>query len=278
VNLKSGARHGIITMVAGPGTANGAGTFVYMPDPGYNGPDEFTYTVSDGLLQSVGTVRLNVETPLADDDDYPILHPYASSGDERFTYFHALAVEASRGLLANDTDADGDPLIAERATKPSHGELTLYPNGSFSYLPQIDPNQKSVSLTDSFSYVATDGISDSNVATATIHFQDEAPVVNPVSYTIAHDSVLSVPAENGLLTDPNDPNGDALIVAHSSLLGAYSDGSIYWQPPPGAVGTFHFDYTVTDGVLDSTAPLTINVVENAPVANGDFYGAMGESW
>src|SRR5207237_565536 len=39
------------------------------------------------------------------------------------------------GILANDTDANGDALRAILVAGPTHGTLTLNPNGSFTYVP-----------------------------------------------------------------------------------------------------------------------------------------------
>jgi hypothetical protein len=55
------------------------------------------------------------------------------------------------GVLANDADANGDPLTAELVTGPAHGALTLAPNGSFEYVPA--PNFHGV---DEFAYRALD--------------------------------------------------------------------------------------------------------------------------
>jgi hypothetical protein len=38
---------------------------------------------------------------------------------------------ASTGVLANDTDADGDALRSSVVTRPTNGQLSLRPNGAF---------------------------------------------------------------------------------------------------------------------------------------------------
>jgi VCBS repeat-containing protein len=68
------------------------------------------------------------------------------------------------GVLANDTDADGDPITAVLDTTTSNGTLTLNTDGSFNYTPNTNSNG-----TDSFTYFANDGTANSNLAaTATI--------------------------------------------------------------------------------------------------------------
>src|SRR5207245_911525 len=70
---------------------------------------------------------------------------------------------AAPGVLANDSDADGDPLTAVLVSGPANGTLTLNPNGSFTYTPKTG-----FSGTDSFTYKANDGKALSNVATVTV--------------------------------------------------------------------------------------------------------------
>lgn len=74
----------------------------------------------------------------------------------------ALSV-AAPGVLANDASPTGRPLTAVRVSGPSHGTLTLYANGSFSYTPKAG-----FSGTDSFTYAATDGTLTSAPATVTL--------------------------------------------------------------------------------------------------------------
>ena len=66
-------------------------------------------------------------------------------------------------MLANDTDPEGDPLIVEFTTGPSHGLLGLTSDGSFEY----QPNEDFVGQ-DTFTYTADDGTEESNPATVTI--------------------------------------------------------------------------------------------------------------
>ena len=41
-------------------------------------------------------------------------------------------------MLGNDTDADGDPLVAELVSSPTGGEVELQPDGSFTYYTTLN--------------------------------------------------------------------------------------------------------------------------------------------
>lgn len=87
------------------------------------------------------------------------------ANDDAFTHYGtdtALVVAAS-GVLANDTDADGDVLTASIVSGPSRGTATLELDGSFVYRPAED-----FVGTDSFTYKVNDGTTDSNVARVTV--------------------------------------------------------------------------------------------------------------
>lgn len=72
------------------------------------------------------------------------------------------------GVLANDTDADGDPLVAELVTPPTRGTVVFQPDGMFSYAPV--PNYQD---DDTFTYRVFDGTVWSAPATVTIIAQPE---------------------------------------------------------------------------------------------------------
>src|SRR5205823_1785254 len=80
---------------------------------------------------------------------------------------------AAAGVLANDSDVDGDSLSALLVSQPTHGTLTLNSDGSFSYTPAANYHG-----TDSFTYKANDGQADSGIATVniTITAVNDAPV------------------------------------------------------------------------------------------------------
>jgi hypothetical protein len=74
-----------------------------------------------------------------------------------------LSEAAAFGVLANDTDPNGFPLAAALVSNPAHGTVTLNADGSFTYVPATN-----YFGTDSFTYVANDGLNNSNAATATL--------------------------------------------------------------------------------------------------------------
>ncbi len=69
-------------------------------------------------------------------------------------------VVTAPGVLANDSDANGDPLTAALDTGPTHGSVTLNMDGSFTYLPAEDYLGG-----DQFTYTVTDG---ADIVTATV--------------------------------------------------------------------------------------------------------------
>src|SRR5439155_6651003 len=110
------------------------------------------------------------------------------------------------GVLANDSDVDGDTLNAVLVSQPTHGTLSLNSNGSFSYVPAANYNGG-----DSFTYKANDGQADSGIATVsiTITAVNDAPVAVNDSFTTAEDTTLDVVA-TGVLSNDSDVDGDTL--------------------------------------------------------------------
>ena len=258
--LNAGASHGSLTL-------NANGGFTYTPTTGYSGSDSFTYHANDGSLDSnIVTVSITVNVvntaPVAVADSYS-----TNQGS-------ALVVPAA-GVLANDTDAQSDPLTAILNAGPSHGSLTLNANGSFTYTPATG-----YSGSDSFTYRANDGNLNSNIATVsiTVNVVNTAPVAVADSYSTITGTALVVP-EAGVLTNDTDPQSNALTAVldagpgHGSLT-LNANGGFTYTPATGYTGPDSFTYHANDGSLNSNVT-TVNIAVNDAVVseilvNGSF--------
>ncbi len=117
-----------------------------------------------------------------------ILNLYAA-GLQNYTVAEntTLSVSTAEGVLINDYDQEGDTLTAMLVTGPSNAaSFMLYNDGSFDYTPAAN-----FSGTDTFTYTAHDGTSDSNVATVTITVTgvNDAPVARDDRIGLAFDGV-----------------------------------------------------------------------------------------
>ena len=252
--LVDGPAHGELVL-------NADGTFTYTPDANYHGTDSFTYTATDGTETSTAaTVNITVtavnDTPVADDDAYTIDEDY----------------RLMASVLTNDVDVEGDSLTTALVDGPTHGELVLNTDGTFTYTPDANYNG-----TDSFTYTATDGTATSTPATVTITVNpvNDATVANNDSYSTGEDSSLL----GNVLTNDVDVDGDTFTAAllsgpaHGTLV-LNPDGSFSYTPTADYSGVDSFSYQVSDGTATSnTALVTIAVtaINDAPIAVNDSY-------
>ena len=171
-------------------------------------------------------------------------------------------MDADNGVLANDSDVDGDALEAVLVDSPTNGSLTLNADGSFTYEPSGNFNG-----TDSFTYYATDGTLNSDQATVTITVNavSDAPVAESETYTVDEDNDLTVNVDAGLLANDTDVDSDdleAVLVSGptNGTLTLGDDGSFTYEPNDDFNGTDSFTYYATDGTLTSaTTTVTITV-------------------
>ena len=102
---------------------------------------------------------INNQAPTANDDAYATVQGGVIN----------TTLDSLPSVLDNDTDPNFDPLQAFVVDPPAHGTLTLNLDGSFVYT-----HDGQSSADDSFTYIASDGPENSNVATVSI-------TVNPLS-------------------------------------------------------------------------------------------------
>jgi VCBS repeat-containing protein len=169
------------------------------------------------------------------------------------------------GVLANDSDPDGDSLTAALVSGVAHGVLILNPDGSFSYKPTLNYNG-----TDSFVYLGADGHGGTTAATATItvHSVNDAPVAaNDVIITNVPANATLVIPKWALLANDSDVDGDKLGV---TSVGSPSSGDTVSQDPlnvrfdeagsggrASAGSNGSFTYTESDGSLFSSGQATV---------------------
>ncbi len=168
-------------------------------------------------------------------------------------------------VLANDSDANSDPLTITSVTQGVHGSVTN--NGtSVSYTPAHD-----FFGTDTFTYTIDDGHSATDTATVhvTVTNVNDPPVASADSYTVNQDTTLS-PAAPAVLGNDSDVDGDALHailvsgVSHGSL-SLNANGSFTYAPVPSFAGNDAFTYQAHDGTVGSNpATVSIHVVDTEP--------------
>lgn len=233
------------------------------------GPDDHIW-FAEANASKIG--RLNLD-PVASDDSYS----YQKNTE--------LTVSAAEGVLANDTDPEGDPLSVAiewtggRAT--AHGFVNLASDGSFAYMPQegyIGP--------DSFDYQATDGSDKGREVTVHLMASIASTSLTVSTATGVYGGTTTVQAH--LTSGGNDVAGELVdfnlgsVDLGTAMTGANGIASI----PNVPITTYHAgnlvgavtasfagdsDYDVSGGSADldvSPAPLTITAKNQTKI-----YGA-----
>ena len=271
-----------LTAVLDAGPANGTltlnsnGTFTYTPAANYNGSDSFTYHANDGTGNSnIATVTITISP--ANDAPVAVNDAYTTTEDT------PLNVTLPGTVLANDTDTDANPLTAILVTGPANGTLTLNANGTFTYTPAANYNG-----TDSFTYRANDGtINSAAIATVTLTITpvNDAPVAVNNAYATTESTVLTVTLANSVLVNDTDVEGNTLTAVldvgpTNGTLTLNANGTFTYTPTAGYNGTDAFTYHANDGTANSniaTVTITINAVNDAPVAVNDTYTTNEDS-
>ena len=249
---------------------NSNGSFTYVHDGSETTTDSFTYKATDGTGDSnVVTVSITVtpvnDLPVAAGDAYTVVKGGTVTAD------------AASGVLANDTDAEGDSLTVVLVDNVSHGTLVLNnADGSFTYT-----HDNSAFTGDSFTYKANDSTGDSNVATVTISISANAPpVAQNDAYTVLEGGTLNAEAASGVLDNDSDPTNDPLTAAlvrgvdHGILTLNTADGAFTYVHDGGETVNDSFTYRANDGTSNSnvaTVSVSITPVNDVPVARDDAY-------
>lgn len=132
------------------------------------------------------------------------------------------------GLLFNDVDPDGDPLVAMRDSGPGNGTAIVRRDGSWSYTPA-----PGFIGTDTFTYVASDGLVTSEPATVSITVRgDDRVTPVPTSSPLPTPSPSPVPTPSP--TPSPSPSPSPTPVAAASPPAAPPAAGEFTIPEPPA--------------------------------------------
>ena len=237
--LVTGPKHGAVTLKAD-------GSYSYIADKGYVGADSFVYAASDGKAATNATVAITVAA-----------RPNAGPTVAADTITVMAGRSVTGNLLANDSDADGDALIATIASGPSHGTVKIAADGSFVYVAD-----KGYTGADSFHYTASDGkASARGQVSVTI---DPLPNAAPTVSDVAMATVGTAAVTGNVLAKASDADGDALAASlmtgpTGGTLSLAADGTFSYVANAGYAGTDSFTFGVSDGTATSVAKVTLAV-------------------
>ena len=251
------------------------GVITYTPSVNFNGPDSFTYQVSDSQdgTSNIATVSINVESV----NDAPVMVNDIQTINEDV----AILID----ILANDTDVDTDDKVSTISidTQPSNGRVTIV-DDKVRYEPTSDFNG-----TDNFTYHAQDSTGTiGNTATVTINITGENDL--PFAVNDSANTDEDTPVTIDVLVNDSDVDGeDDIDRATVSMMSAPAKGSLSIDSDNGAItytpnaninGEDSFTYVVKDtddGTSnEATVNITINPINDAPVANNDIVSNVVE--
>ncbi|MFN6380563.1 MAG: Ig-like domain-containing protein [Flavobacteriales bacterium] len=244
------------------------GQFTYSPSLNFYGNDSFTYQVCDPFGECDQAI---VTISIMEVNDNPIIQ------NDAFVLNEDQTLQAN--AAANDLEPDGSLLLYSVVFEPMHGELTLFNDGFFGYVPFDNYNG-----TDSFVYRACDpcGVCVQGTVTLTITPANDAPAALGESASIYNNELL----EGNVSLNDFDIEGDQLtytIIAFpvSGAIGMSENGGYSYEPEADWSGVVEIVYEVCDvfGACDQ-ATLTIEVIApNTPPTSSDasFSTCAGEA-
>ena len=177
------------------------------------------------------------------------------------------------------TAVNGDSnLVGTQITLASGTLLAVQADGSFAYNPnnQFESLAASALVIDTFTYQISDDDGDTDVAmvTVTITGINDNPLAADDLAATSQDSAVKI----NVIANDSDVEGDNLVIdtvtqggnGGSTVIEA--DNTVTFIPAAGFLGDDTFTYTISDGnngFATATVTVTVNAVNNAPVANND---------
>jgi VCBS repeat-containing protein len=299
----SDADAGTVLTVAGPGSFAGVyGTLTLATNGNYsyalnngaasvqalrNGQvvtDTFSYAATDGTASTPSQLIVSIS---GSNDAPVVIADVAAVSEDGVT-------TTSGNVLVNDSDVDAGTVLTVAAPGTyagAYGTLTLAADGSYSYALNngsvaVQSLADGAVVTDTFSYVATDGTASTpSQLTINITGSNDAPVVAADVAAVSEDGAVT--ASGNVLANDSDADAGTMltIAAPGTFAGAHgtltlsADGSYNYvlnnpatqSLSEGTVVTDTFSYAATDGTVATPTQLTISITgsNDAPVVVAD---------
>ncbi|MBW4471648.1 MAG: tandem-95 repeat protein, partial [Stenomitos rutilans HA7619-LM2] len=252
------------------------GNLVYRSYPGFTGFDTITISVNDGGNTGIGTALSDTKT-LYVNVGGAVNTPPTANPDSYSTTRNTVLTVTGQGVLANDTDADSNTLTANLLTTPTNGSVVFSSNGTFTYTPNANYIGN-----DSFMYLASDGIGNSNPTTVNLSVAaptNQAPSAVADSFTLSQNSTFTT---GNVLTNDSDPDNNVPLTATlvtgttQGSVTLNSNGTFTYIPTANFSGTDSFTYVAKDalGAASTTATVSLSVTaptNQAPTAVADSF-------
>ena len=237
------------------------GGLTYTPRPFARGVANITLRLTD----NGGTANGGVDTSPAATFAIRVTNAPPVSGDDVYASLEDLPfVMAAPGVLANDSDGDGDALQVAVVSPPATGTLMLGPDGSLTYTPADN-----VTGPVAFTYRATDtkADGDGNLAIVTLNIvgvNDAPSFVKGVDQSVPSGSGAQTVAAWATSIAAGPP--DEAAQTPTFVIESNDNPGLFLAPPVvAASGTL--TYTPTPYAL-GVANITLRLTDNGGTANG----------
>ena len=181
-------------------------------------------------------------------------------------------------LVGTDSDLDTSNLSFSGINDAINGTAIVNAEGNIEFTPVADFN--GIALIE---YTITDGAKTfTGLARVNVAPVNDAPIASNDTATTEEDAPITILAAD-LLGNDSDVDRDTLSISSvdNAINGTAivnADGDIEFTPDANFSGTATIDYTVSDGIASNTAAveITVNSINDAPVANNDTAAAINE--
>jgi len=240
---------------------NADGSFSYLPNANYNGPDSFTYELSDANGDTDQAI-VSITVTSVNDVVNAISDNFSVTEDGTL----------NENVITNDSNSGDGGIETTVVAGVNNGKLTLNLDGTFTYIPDADFNGS-----DSFTYELSDADGDTDNATVTITVTSVNDLVNAVNdaFNVNEDETLN---ENTITndTDLGDGGVETTIVVNVSngTLTLNLDGTFTYLPNTDFNGSDSFTYELSDADGDTdqaTVSIDVNSVNDVVDAVNDTY-------